>query len=158
MQTATMTRDPETTLTLDVTLPLDRERAFALWSDAEHLARWWGPKDGKGRPMRAGEIEWSPSEDARWRVVLVPSEGQRFVQSGRFVSVRPPEVLSSTFAWEDDNGKRGEDTLIEVAFEATGDGTRVTLRQTGFPDAKTRDGHAEGWRECLDRLVEEARR
>lgn len=156
MPTATMTRNAETTLTLDVKLPLDRERAFALWSDAEHLARWWGPKDENGQPMRAEQVEWSPSEGTRWRVVLVPSDGERFVQSGRFVTVRPPEALSFTFAWEDDDGERGAETLVEVVFEATGEGTRVTLRQSGFPGAGERDGHIEGWRECLDRLVQEA--
>ena len=156
MPTGTMTRTSETTLTLDVTLPLDRERAFALWSSAKHLARWWGPKDEDGQLMRAEQVEWSPSEDSHWRVVLVPSDGERFVQSGRLVAVRPPEALSFTFAWEDDDGERGADTLVEVAFEPTGEGTRVTLRQSGFPDAAARDGHVEGWRECLGRLVQEA--
>ena len=156
MPTETMTRDPETALTLDVTLPLEPKRAFALWSDAEHLARWWGPKNHNGQPMHAEDVEWSPSEATRWRVVLVSADGERFGQSGHFVTVRPLKMLAFTFAWENDGGERGADTLVEVSFDPAEGGTRVTLRQSGFADLETRDGHVEGWRECLDRLTEEA--
>ena len=44
------------------------------------------------------------------------------------------------------------ETLVSVEFVADGDGTRVELRQTGFPDEEDRDMHAHGWGGCLDNL------
>lgn len=158
MPTATMPQTADDELVLDVTLPLDPERAFRLWSDADHLARWWGPKDEGGRPMEATEVRWTPSAGERWRVALVAPDGTSFVQGGRFVTVDPPNALAFTFAWEDENGRLGHETMVQVAFEAVDAGTHVRFRQSGFEDASARDGHANGWRECLDRLLDEARR
>jgi hypothetical protein len=45
------------------------------------------------------------------------------------------------------------ETVVTVDFLADGDGTRVELVQTGFPDGDDRDMHADGWRGCLDNLA-----
>jgi len=49
------------------------------------------------------------------------------------------------------------DTRTQVTFEATATGqTRVTVVQSGFPSAQTRDEFADGWTEILgglDRVI-----
>jgi uncharacterized protein YndB with AHSA1/START domain len=145
-----------TELVLDVTLPLPPDRAFALWSNAEHLARWWGPRDDAGRPFRAEAVDWKPEVGASWRAVLVAPNGDRFAQGGRFIAVTPNSALAFTFAWEDADGQLGHETRVEVGFLSIERGTRIHFRQTGFEDQDARDGHVEGWRGCLDRLREEA--
>jgi len=44
--------------------------------------------------------------------------------------------------------------LVTVRFEDAGGRTKVTLEQTGFTSDADRDGHREGWSECLDLLAE----
>ncbi len=158
MPNATIPMTDDAELVLDVTLPVPPDRAFAMWSEAEHLKRWWGPKDDAGRPFQAEETDWRPEVGASWRVVLVAPSGDRLAQGGRFVDVTPNSALAFTFAWEDADGRLGHETAVEVGFEPVEKGTRIRFRQTGFDDPAARDGHVEGWRECLDRLRVEAGR
>jgi uncharacterized protein YndB with AHSA1/START domain len=44
------------------------------------------------------------------------------------------------------------DTVMQVTFEAEGDGTRITIAQSGLPTAERRDEFADGWASILDAL------
>lgn len=44
-------------------------------------------------------------------------------------------------------------TVVTVLFQEEGNHTRLTLTQTGFDSAASRDGHREGWSSTLDRLA-----
>ena len=44
--------------------------------------------------------------------------------------------------------------LVTVTFTERGHQTEVTLRQTGFPTAASRDGHSVGWSSAMERFAE----
>lgn len=124
------------------------EVLFKLWTDPEHGTRWMGPSD---YPVVHMEADVRPG--GRWRKCLRPVKGgpDRW-QSGVYHEIVEPERLVFTYAWEDETGKRGHETLVTVTFEEEDGKTHLTFKQELFPSADQRDGHAGGWSSSLDRL------
>ncbi len=50
-------------------------------------------------------------------------------------------------------GEPDNETLITITINPEGAKTRLVFRQAPFDNAKTRDEHAEGWGEVLDKLA-----
>ena len=140
-------------LEIERRLTLSPERCFALWTDPKEVRRWWGPKDRSGVPFAAHTVEWDVRAGATWRIGMVSPDGTRFWQSGEIIEVSPPHLLRFSFHWVE-GGQRGPTTEISVHFQPDGSGTRMVFVQAGFTDAEVRDGHREGWSECLDRLAQ----
>ena len=46
------------------------------------------------------------------------------------------------------------ETLVTVAFVPAGQGTEIRLSHEGFPTPEDKEGHEEGWKICLERLVD----
>ncbi len=125
-----------------------RRRVFEAWTRKQHLERWCAPR---GFTIVHSEGELRPG--GRWRSRMRSPEGFEYRLSGAYREIVEDELLVFTQAWDDEEGKRGHDTLVSVRFADQGGGTRVTLRQATFASVKSRDSHAGGWRECLDRLA-----
>jgi uncharacterized protein YndB with AHSA1/START domain len=87
-----------------------------------------------------------------WRCCMVSPEGKELWLGGVYTEVVPDRKVVCTHAWDDDNGKRGHETLLTIALEDAGDGTKLTLHQAAFASRESRDGHRGGWNECLDKL------
>lgn len=146
-----------TELKLERHVPLSPRDCFALWTDADALKAWWGPKDEHGRAFEAHFVQWPAQSGAPWRIGMTAPDGTVFWQEGEMLEIDPPRQLRFSFSWSDDGG-RGPATEITVRFVPEGAGTRLVFVQSGFSDAPTRDGHGAGWAECLDRLVAGAER
>lgn len=144
--------------TADRTLVIERvfkaapERVFRAWTDPKILVKWWGP-EGYGTPdctmdVRAG---------GAWRTVMANAEGQSHIVSGVYHEITPPKRLVTTWAWEQEDGRRGHETMLELTFEPAADGnTKVTLVQSLFESVEQRDSHNMGWSSSfndLDRLL-----
>jgi uncharacterized protein YndB with AHSA1/START domain len=142
-----MTAAHELTLTRLVDAP--RSLVFATWTNAEHMARWWGPK---GYVTTECEMDIRPG--GAYRFVMRSPEGTDHRKRGVFREIAPPERVVFTFAWEDDSGGLGPETLITVTLAEIGSKTRLTLRQSGFTDMEWRDSHVHGWTSTLEKLAE----
>jgi len=126
-----------------------RELVFKLWTDPQHMARWWGPK---WCPAVSVEMDVRPG--GRWRNCLKSVEtGADLWHGGVFREVTPPERLVFTFAWEEE-GERGMENLVTITFAEQGGKTLMTFRQTPFQSHAERDGHRDGWTSVFDRLDE----
>ncbi|TCN29509.1 SRPBCC family protein [Sinorhizobium americanum] len=134
----------EIALTITRVLAAPREMVFKVWTTPEHLARWWGPKD-----FTAPSIAADFHEGGAWRSCIRSPEGQSYWACGIYREIVPPSRIVFTFAWEEEGAL---DTLITVTFEQVAGGTRLTFRQAPFATVESRDSHAEGWGECMDRL------
>jgi uncharacterized protein YndB with AHSA1/START domain len=146
---------PELTITRVLDAP--RDLVFRVWTRPEHLVRWWGPS-GFTLPqckmdlrpggafhyiMRSGEEGCSGSHP--------PNTEHRL--RGVFREIKPPERLVFTWAWEDENGQLGHETLVTVTMTEQGSKTKLTLHQAVFESVTSRDAHNSGWSESMLRLA-----
>ena len=108
---------------------------FKVWTQPEHLARWWGP-------------------EGVYRFRMRSAEGTDHWLRGVYREIVEPVRLVFTWAWEDSEGEPGHETLVTVTFAEDGGKTRLTMRQAVFESMTARDAHQGGWASCLDRLAE----
>jgi len=135
-------------LTITRTFDAPRDLVYELFTAPEHIVQWMGPHGFEARNF---------TQDARvggqWRGMLHPLNGGRDLwQGGTFLEIEPPSRVSYTFAWDDENGKPSEETIVTLVFEAQGNRTKLTFHQSGFSSQGERDGHYGGWSETFDKL------
>ena len=118
---------------------------FKVWTTPEHMARWLGPKDFTPHSIR---MDFLPG--GAWSAVIRSPDGDDYPMGGIYREIMEDSHLAFTFRWTEEDGP---DTLISVTFEDLGARTRLTFAQTPFETVESRDSHAEGWSECLDRLA-----
>lgn len=71
---------------------------------------------------------------------------------GVYHEIVEPERLVFTFAWEDEQGQPGHETIVTVTFAEQAGQTQMTFHQAIFTSVEARDSHRSGWSECFDRL------
>ena len=122
---------------------------FKMWTEPEHLVRWWGPSGFttiSGRmDVRTGGV-WSRSMRA--------PDGRVIRKHGVYREIVMPERLVFTYVTEDLAGNPGPETLVTVTFTDLGRKTRLTLHQGGFESVLAGEAHHAGWTSCLERLAE----
>jgi uncharacterized protein YndB with AHSA1/START domain len=135
---------------LEITRVFDapRELVFRLWTAPEHLVRWWGPKD-----FTTPSCKMDVQPGGAYRTCIRSPEGKDHWMQGVYREVAPPERLVFTFAWDQEDGRPGHETLVTITFAEQDGKTRLTFRQGIFETTADRDSHHEGWSECLDRLA-----
>ena len=136
---------------LVITRVLDAPRSlvFKVWTQPEHLARWWGPK---GFTAPSCKMDLRPG--GAWRACIRSPEGTEHRMQGSYREIVEPERLVFTFAWEDDEGESGHQTLVTVTFAEQDGKTRLTFHQATFESVESRDSHHGGWSETFDRLAD----
>jgi uncharacterized protein YndB with AHSA1/START domain len=120
---------------------------FKFWTEPSHLVRWWGPKG-----FTAPSVEMDVRPGGAWRACIRSPEGTDHWMQGVYREVVEPLRLVFTFAWEDDQGAPGHQTLVTVTFAQHDGKTRLTFHQAVFESIESRDWHQSGWSECFDRL------
>jgi len=136
---------------LVITRLLDAPRSlvFKVWTQPEHLARWWGPK---GFTLLSCETDVRPG--GTWVRCMRAPEGTKHIKRGVYREIVEPERLVFTYVNEDADGRLGPETVVTVTFEEQGAKTKLTLYQTGFESIDARDAHEGGWASCLERFAE----
>jgi len=137
-----------------------RERVFDVFTQPEHLRKWWGPKmvevtvsEFEARPGGSFFFGERGPDGAMVYVAGVVREIERpsrlvfdlhFVDADRG-RVAPPVHSGLPGSWVDD-------IVTSVTFGAEGWRTRLTIRvQSGFT-AAWGEGARMGWAESLDKL------
>jgi uncharacterized protein YndB with AHSA1/START domain len=138
----------ERELTITRVLDAPRSLVFKVWTEPEHLARWWGPHDFTTPSLKA---DIRPG--GTYRICIRSPKGGNHWMTGVYREIAAPERIVFTFAWENDEGKPGHETLVTVTFAEERGKTKLTFHQAVFESVSSRDSHQEGWSECLDRLA-----
>jgi len=125
-----------------------RSLVFKVWTQPEHLVRWWGPRD-----FTTPSCKMDVRPGGAYRTCIRSPEGKEYCMQGVYREVVEPERLVLTFAWEDEAGRPGHETLVTVTFADHGGKTKLTFRQDAIVSVADRHSHQEGWSECLDRLA-----
>lgn len=145
-----------------------RELVFEVWTVAEHLARWFGP--------RGAETPYCTVDPRPGGVIHLchqSADGTRVWAKGAFLEVIAPERLLFTMAIVDADGRPTrhpfvpdwpQDAVIEtrVSLEVVGHGTRVTVHSRVTPAEAAalasvvfeRKLARQGWAEVFDKLAE----
>ena len=139
-----------------------RELVWRAWTEPEHFARWYGPKDFT---LPACEIDFRVG--GRHLFGMRSPDGQEYWSTGVYREIVPLERFVATDSPADEHGNvvsatppgMGEDipleTIITVTLEDLGGGkTKLTLRQAGWPDDSMAAGASAGWNQAFDKLAE----
>jgi uncharacterized protein YndB with AHSA1/START domain len=139
-------RSDDLRLELRRVLPAPSPLVFAAFSDANELAKWWGP-EGFTTPSLKFQARLGES----YRIEMEPPAGDPFYLTGEFREVDPPARLAYTFAWEDPDPDDVE-TLVALSFRDLGGSTEVALTQGPFKTEARRALHRDGWTDSFDKL------
>jgi uncharacterized protein YndB with AHSA1/START domain len=127
-----------------------RDLVFRAWTEEAHARNWGGPRD---YPAKHTEADVRPG--GLWRTCLRAADGSRDLwQGGVYREVVEPERLVFTFAWDQEDGTPGPETLVTIDFAEHDGRTKMTFRQAVFDTKSNRDGHNLGWNSAFDRLQE----
>jgi uncharacterized protein YndB with AHSA1/START domain len=138
-----MTNDQREAPTMIVTTPTDREiqiervfdgprdRVFAVFTDPELIAEWWGPR---GTSAIVDQMDVRPG--GSWRFRIRNSDGTETAFRGTYREVSPPERIVQTFEWE---GMPGHVAVETATFEDLGERTKLTTTSL-FHTTEERDG------------------
>jgi uncharacterized protein YndB with AHSA1/START domain len=142
---ASKNSDHELTIVRIVDAPV--ALVFKVWSQPEHVARWWGPKN-----FTCPDCAMDFREGGAYRSSIRSPDGENAWMVGHYQEIIEPERIVFTFAWEDADGLRGPQTLVTVTLGAQGQRTKLAFHQTPFDSVEDRDSHQNGWTECMERL------
>ena len=88
-----------------------------------------------------------------WMSVMMNADGERFKVSGHVTHVDPPHSVAFTWAWHDENDKRGVESHVTIKLvRAQGGGTEFALQHVDLPDDESAASHQQGWESTLRKL------
>jgi len=95
-----------------------------MWTEPEHIAKWWGPKSFT---LPGCELDFRPA--GAYRFVMRGPDGDYPVR-GVYREIVRPERIVFTAILED---LPGHELLTKVTFADEGGKTKLTVRQTTPP-------------------------
>lgn len=136
------------TLNLSRQIAAPREAVFKALTDAEALAKWFGPAG-----VTAKDVSVDLKPGGSYSLEMHNAEGLVNSLSGIYREIVPPARLVFTWVWGMDS-MAGIETLVTIDLAENEGGTKLTLIHEGLPRESARDHHQEGWVGCFDCLVE----
>ncbi|MEH1897358.1 MAG: SRPBCC domain-containing protein [Nostoc sp.] len=137
-----------------------RELVFQAWTDAKHVAQWWGPK---GFTTQVTELDFRPG--GKWRYVMIGPDGTEYPVKGVFREIVPFERIVTSDEFDEGfekvvNADLPKGIVVTAVFEDLGGNTKLTLRIM-HESAEERRKHEEmgviaGWNstfDCLDEFL-----
>jgi uncharacterized protein YndB with AHSA1/START domain len=134
-----------------------RDLVFSAWTDAKHLAQWWGPN---GFTTTTSLFEFKPG--GVWRFIMHGPDGRDYQSRVTFEEIVRPERI----VYRHDGGEDAPDKDVEpvhfrqtVIFEDIGGRTRLIWRGD-FPSSAERNrvikdhGADKGLAQTMARLAE----
>ena len=144
--------DTTTPLELRVSrlLPASPDEVFDAYTDAEKQKVWFSILDEHPGIV---EIEVDLRVGGTQTTVWGPDADTLFRETQTFLEIDRPHRLVTESTGSSPDGM-SMTTHITITFEAEGDGTRLTVLQTGFPGPEVRDFFVdEVWNGALARIA-----
>jgi uncharacterized protein YndB with AHSA1/START domain len=137
-------------LTINRVFNAPRSLVFKAFTDPKRMLQWLGPRD-----YPASFVEADVRPGGKWRACLdSAASGEELWHGGTYYEVVPDERLVFTFAWDQEDGKAGRETLVKIDFEDLADKTKMQFQQSEFETVEDCEGHRKGWNSAFDRLEE----
>jgi uncharacterized protein YndB with AHSA1/START domain len=139
-------------LAMKRTFNAPRETVFRAWTDADLLAKWFGPA---GVTVSGAEIDLKTG--GAYRIAMVLPDGSDVVHHGHYREIDPPARLVFTWLLEGQacagSGNPSGETVVTVTLRDADGRTELTLTHEMLPSETARDNHERGWTGCLDGLA-----
>ncbi len=153
----TQNNAPATEMHREVTLTrvfdAPRELVFRVWTEAEHLQRWWGPHHFTNPVC---EIDARPN--GAILIHMQGPDGITYPMTGTIDEIVPPERFVFTSQARDPEGNALLEARTTVTFEDEGGKTRLTVHASAVGlvpiAAQMLAGMEVGWSQSLERLGE----
>jgi uncharacterized protein YndB with AHSA1/START domain len=145
--TDTQTTAPS--LVLRRTYDAARERVYAAWTQPEIAARFMSPGE-----VKATDIRMDVRTGGAFSITMLRPDGEPWTVRGTYRDVLPPERLSMTWTWQEDDPADEHETLLTLEFNERGRQTELVLTHAQLANAESRDGHEHGWTLILDQLTD----
>ena len=145
----------DATLIVKRVLNAPPERAFKMWTSAEHIQQWMRPEPGMVVPLASMDLRVG----GKFRIQMKMPDGEFFTAVGVFKEVKAPERLVYTWDWEKDGSGaefgevEGKPSLVTVEFLKRGERTEFVLTHSRLATVESRDSHAQGWDKILESLA-----
>jgi uncharacterized protein YndB with AHSA1/START domain len=128
-----------------------RERVFQVWTEAEHLQRWFFPSVN-GQAVPHAEVDLRVG--GHYRITMHTAAGDiAAMVGGTYYEVHPPTKLVFSWAWEAPQPDVSE-TLVTVELHELAGETEIIITHEQRPDPTSGDKHTIGWICALDRLTQ----
>jgi uncharacterized protein YndB with AHSA1/START domain len=133
------------------------ELVFRMWTEPEHLSRWWGPSVFTNPVC---ELDLRPG--GAYRIVMRSPDGREYPCQGVYKEISRPKRLVFTNNAVGEDGSLVLEGLTTVLFVEVGGKTTLTLRTRAkavvdFARAYL-SGMEIGWTQSLEKLGEEVQR
>ena len=139
------------TISREIYVDAAPEIVFEVVSSPDHVKQWW-----------PDEARYDPTPGSEGEIVFGQKEGDASVVSLTVVEAQPPRRFSFRWAYPAGQEPRAGNSFL-VTFELTpkGDGTHLTMTETGFREMgwesvvleEQYQDHVHGWDFFLPRLV-----
>ena len=117
MNTATATE--LFTLEMSRTFNAPREAVFDAWTQAEAIRQWF--ISDPGMTSVVDELDLKPG--GRYQFQMIQSNGEAYIVTGEYVSIRRPEQLAFTWQWT--HGDMSDIMLVTLDFNRQGRRHRI---------------------------------
>jgi uncharacterized protein YndB with AHSA1/START domain len=141
----------ERELTITRVFDAPRELVFKAWTDAKHLAQWWGPK-GFTNPV----CDMDARVGGLLRMHMRAPDGTVYPMKGEIRELVAPERLVFSNIAVDAAGRHLLEGLTTVTFIDEGGKTKMTLHTEAVAvvedAAAYLQGMEAGWTQSIDKL------
>ena len=138
--------DVKPSLTLQRRLNASPERVYAAWTEADKIARWFGPAVVVQDSVKA---TMDVCVGGRFQVGFKSEDGEYHQVGGLYIEVVPNRKLVFSWAWYTTPER---ESLVTVTIQPEGDHTLLTLHHEQLFDEAVKTGHTRGWTGSLDKL------
>lgn len=135
------------TLSLERTFNAPLQLVWEAWTQAEHIANWWGPKG-----MKTDVVEHNFTVGGQWKYSMVMPNGGVFIAEGIYSEI----VAFQKIVTSADFKPMTEGVEMHMLFEAVGEQTKFTFKvihpTVEYCKQQEEMGFYNGWGSTFDRL------
>ncbi len=136
-------------LVLRRTFKAPAQKVFDLWTSADGMRQFFFPGD-----VKVTKLDVDFRVGGKYSITFVKSDGEVLTVFGEYREISAPSRFVCTWTWEEDAPDEMVETLLSLDFKGRGNETDLVLTHENLRSVESRDGHAEGWGSCLDKLAQ----
>lgn len=143
----------ERSITVSHVIEAPPERVYDAFIDPDELAAWLPPE---GFSAEVHEFDAVEGGTFRMSFTADVEELEQYAHTfhGTYDKLIPGERIVYTEEFESDDPEMAGEMTTTVTFEEVSDGTEVTVRQAGIPEAIPPEDANAGWNDSLGNLAD----